>query len=606
MKFFRRHLLFRLVLTLTISAAMILSPLPLAGVFAGPAGDEPEQYTTIDEFRTAGDAPWFRATAVCDLVRGRHGKLNTYSFTPKGFSFVGAGIPLVAAALEKNIQPTVLMRNPDDETLSVPAGRGLFVEEVNAIVRRIPPQSRLKPGEWETEFTLASRELTGLAGATEKYKVSFSAEHVRFGNEQLFLVIYRGATGKIESEKGFSFDLSFRGFFLMDADGTSTYYAVFRYEGDVSAGDKKHGFAGQQYIYRNRPKDGAAVVPPAQVEGLRALVNGYPFLTMGEKIPETPGDAETPEWFGAVWGASRDVSVSTAAGAEGKTNLAPIVAIWIGAHVIDGVYTLGANIVHDVRSNWRGDKNANFNPFDGNVSSPLSTYIYKPAARNLIVKPLAWFGAIDPNNIETYTEKAGFILKLPGDIATMLVNPQNLLGAAAGASRFTNYVNLIVGKLMNLNNYVLGVGDRWKWMPNVITTTGILGDGYSAYAAGPDAPADAPADIDRRIRELTGKWADPNLPREEKDRIWEQLRDLRRQQSPPGGPGTASGGPPQPQTPRDRQDAGQKRRRAAELDEQILELSKKYADPRTKNRKAILEQIRQLEAERNRIVSETE
>ena len=421
----------------------------------------PKQFLTIEEFKADGDgAYWFRLVNVADFERTDEadGQVG-YCFKPNAFLYTAEGAEPSTTQMLEGVKGVSMLRDPDTERVSMAEGRSLFADQANTAIAQINPERRLEPGNWESRVKVVDPAHTGLVPAEPECLVRHVGRVVQARGRDFFLAEFEANLGKVTHKaSGVAFTMSFKGYLLLDDVGETVYYSTFRYQGEIlEPGAEPVGYTGQQITFLSRPETGEAVVAPDSFPELARLVEEYRPLTgedgtmQGDKIPEPP------EWFAPVWAVSRQANLAAAVGAEGQTNPGPVLIV-VAAHAVDGVITLVANTTYDLsRTYAQGDSNHSFNPFDGDIPSPLGK-VYEGGAW-LVTKAGEKIGWVDKKNVSYYTTVGGAVAKLPGDVASIFVSPTGVHGSgatigrimASGASTSTK-LTVLGAKVVNATN----------------------------------------------------------------------------------------------------------------------------------------------------------
>jgi len=421
----------------------------------------PKQFLTIEEFKADGDgAYWLRLVNVADFERTDEadGQVG-YCFKPNAFLHTAEGTDPSTTQMLEGVRGFSMRRDPDTERVSMAEGHSLLADQANAAMAQIDPERRLEPGNWESRFAVVDSAHTGLVPAEAECLVRYAGRTVQARGRDFFLAEFEGDLGKVTHKaSGVTFTMGFKGYLLLDDAGETVYYSTFRYRGKIlKPGAGPLGYTGQQITFLSRPETGEAVVAPDSFPELARLVEEYRPLTgedgkmQGDKIPEPP------EWFAPVWAVSRQANLAAAGGAEGQTNPGPVLIV-VAAHAVDGVITLVSNTTYDLsRTYLQGDSNHSFNPFDGDIPSPLGK-VYEGGAW-LVTKAGEQIGWVDPENVGYYTTVGGAVAKLPGDVASVFVSPTGVQGSgatigrimASGASTSTK-LTVLGAKVVNATN----------------------------------------------------------------------------------------------------------------------------------------------------------
>jgi hypothetical protein len=436
-----------------------------------------EEYATLEEFSCQGDDEyWFTIFALSNLHKAVISSNEVrYTINPLGFSMSTANFAPTSTAFEKGIKPITLSRNPETELLSLPTGKSIYLEKVNSVIKELFLNPETRRSQWKENIHI-SNEFTQLAGAELEISVDFEVEPVLAAGYKLLLIRYSSEPFVYQTKReDYSIEQQFRGLTIISDDKEKTYYSIYRYSGSVSPGVEGTGtFEGQQTIYMVDIESGKAIVTPDAIPGFEDMLSSYPLITNLKKSSEYSNTVTLPNWFSSVWGVSRENLIYASVIGEQRTNLLPIVAVILGAHIVDDLYTLGANIVHDLADIVSEKEGAKFDPFDEDIESPLKKYFYEPAARGY-VETAADFGLIDQADVEAYTKIGGSLLKLPGDIVTIAVNPRQLWGSSAHLSGLSKSATIMLGKFSYASQKIMG-GEE---ISNIIDFYGLFRDGFS-------------------------------------------------------------------------------------------------------------------------------
>ncbi len=254
------------------------------------------------------------------------------------------------------------------------------------------------PANWRQQISLHS-----VAGVTQKVNVDFELIPLQVANKNYILGKYHSSDFPIQTSVGVPIKGSFDGFFVMDNAKTVVYYAGFSLNG-IAGNSRQSSF---RYVNNIISVDAYTSSPLLDMEGnfqLSEEMKRYSFMHVA-------GNAKKPAWSDAVWVEGQMAMLNSSIIGEQSTN--PIVlAALAAAHLADAFYTVGANIVHDIKHPENG-----YNPFDGDVESPLEKYVYRPAATGYAMLADD-IGIIDHDKVDAYGNIGGKFLHLAGGLTT--------------------------------------------------------------------------------------------------------------------------------------------------------------------------------------------
>jgi len=424
-----------------------------------------ERFNTIAEFY-ASSGYAFTAFTITDMEREfREDATVAYTFTPRGFSYTAAGVKPIALAFERGVQPICVRRDVRTEQLSLAQGHSSMIATANAAIKMVGVNARdLLEADW-IAIDGPLPQFNGLSAGLVEIRITHEYHDTPEG--RLLLVAYESKPFAHAAD-GYTIEQRFFGFALMDEHKTHTYHNCHRYEGTIRKADQcTESFAGQELTYLAKNNSGVAVIPPTMLARLAELLKSYPRINTHVGSWDD-ASSSPPDWFANVFSVSRVCQVSAVTIAEARTNLAPIVAAVIAAHVIDGAWTLGTNMGYDLRQLALGVPGASFNPFDGDVKSLLLKYVYEPAAGGYVMTA-AGLGWIDESKVEAYAEVGGALLKLPVDIVAIAANPHALWGSSAHLTGASKSATIVLGKLIYANSQII---------PQAVSYANLLSSGY--------------------------------------------------------------------------------------------------------------------------------
>lgn len=111
---------------------------------------------------------------------------------------------------------------------------------------------------------------------------------------------------------------------------------------------------------------------------------------------------------------NRSAAMTAAVYAEGAHNPAFLAILGL-AHLADAAYTFGANMGHDLGRMVHDDKHR-FNPFDGDVESPLNKYVYRNISKGG-ASLASVMGLIGVEDVEGWSIWGGDLLHFVGGVA---------------------------------------------------------------------------------------------------------------------------------------------------------------------------------------------
>lgn len=179
---------------------------------------------------------------------------------------------------------------------------------------------------------------------------------------------------------------------------------------------------------------------------------------------QTPGEVvvggslpEAEEWSHVIGYSSLNAAV-TSVMAEEATNPFALVAIFLGIHVIDSAWTFGANVGYDLAKMVQStdDEPVVFNPFDGDVESPLSRFVYRNAARGY-ADAMADLGIIHREDAELYARVGGRLLEAPATVLLLKTSPEQVWGASRWMQGYSRWAAIHLGRLLNAQSQTLGI-----------------------------------------------------------------------------------------------------------------------------------------------------
>jgi hypothetical protein len=390
----------------------------------------PHQYLTIDEVLT--DRPgayWHRMVALSDFERRETAGRIASSLKPTVFSYTAEGVNPMRTVLIEGVRPLTGTRDPKTETLTLSTGPTALTRLANTAVAATDPAHRLKTGAWTYRAPVVDGDTTRLRPTSKNATTLFRSRHVQGAFEKLFLVTFEGDAGRIDHPPtGTAFSMRYDGYAVLSADGAFLYQLTFRYRGELTPkGRPTLRYAGQQIILLTHYGTGRPVVRPSEAPEFSRLADRFPPLTRDDGQFTGKAAPRPPAWFAPLWTASRQVGLVTAARAEGRANPIPLIAI-AAVHAVDGLFTLAANVVHDVGQSVKTGT-LECNPFDGDIPSPLGM-VYDKAAEGWVQIGVS-LGVVDEKNVAFYSKLGGAVAKLPGDIASIFITPGGVRGAHA-------------------------------------------------------------------------------------------------------------------------------------------------------------------------------
>ena len=110
---------------------------------------------------------------------------------------------------------------------------------------------------------------------------------------------------------------------------------------------------------------------------------------------------------------NRSLLVGGALEVECAVNPLPLVVLGL-VHLADASYTLGANLAHDLTLIAMGESHT-FQPFDGEVESPLERYVYRSIATGG-TGLAARFGLLETDEVQAYAAFSGKVLHISGGL----------------------------------------------------------------------------------------------------------------------------------------------------------------------------------------------
>ncbi len=422
---------------------------------------EIEHFLTSDEFKTDSGF-WYTIISLADMARQSLANDQTvYKFTPKGFTVSGSGISPFSTVFKKVKKTLSVIRDNITEKLNSPDGNTIFVEEINNTLDLLSKNKSIRKGEWKESINVFSQ-----AGRVEDkliIPVNFKVEP--FGNKKEYLLIsFNSYPFEYSIDLNRKVSQKVSGFAILGNDKKNTYYSFYRYEGDVlDNGIKIDKFVGQQFIYMVDSNFKNPILMTSKAKSLAKLLDSC------YTINNVPGSFDDkiitpPDWVASVLGISRLIDSNVVTIAEQRTNLLPIVVIWLVVHVIDGyltfvqnVYSLSEDITSGkLKPSEITTKNI-FLRLTNDDASLLNRFLYNPVSKRAITS-LAQLGWIDPNQTELYSDGLAGLLKLPADIGLLVTSPQKAFGASAYGSLFKKGANKFLGRLLYCEEKI------WKTM----------------------------------------------------------------------------------------------------------------------------------------------
>ena len=402
-----------------------------------------------------------------------------YAYTPQALAYHHSGGRPLAFAFVSGARSYRLQRDRASGKLgfSAPAKLREFLDQLSTGLR-----PRAVPGRWSEAVPLF--RVGGQDSVMTHFKSSLVGTSagpcvlVEFTSEQYGVPLQIG---------GLAASAKLRGFVLFDRARTTIYHAAFNMTGEVSEAGRKSRFDFLTYLASARTGVAEPVIRLDVSPELVRLASQYVLQDVGQ-------GGRQPEWMAPLWVDAQTAMFSCSVLAEQRTN--PIVTTAIAAaFVLDGIYTLGGNIVHDVVAIANHEPGAAFNPLDDDVKSPLKEYVIKPLT-TIGAQAAADFGLISQSKVEGYATIGSEAIHLVGGIASgnvfqshVVHGARQLWGLSAHLTGKKKAAAILLGKALYYGRKIPGRIGNIKTIWENMSNRGLVKSIRDVLPAQPSGPA---------------------------------------------------------------------------------------------------------------------
>ena len=413
-------------------------------VFAGPVTRENGIYVVVEEFESTGHTDYWHTqiNQIAYSTEEIYPEKTKYRFEPLTGGFTSSNMPLIPFIFANNKSAFEYYRDSSLDRLYTEGKPSYFVESVNRLIEDLEDDSGGPLGEWTEKINIGDTNRS-LVTSIEPCVVHFKANTFRAQGRELLIINYYSDPMAFSVDGTRNFRQRFDGVAVLSADKNTLYYAIYRYSGSVESwGRERDRYRGQKLYYLTSESTGKPVIAPRAIGNFAEFLKGYPLINSDKHITEI-SNGPVPDWLPYAVGMANESQLAAAVVGELRTNILPVMAIVMGVHIADGIYTLVANVGHDLGANINGYPDANWNPFDGDKPSLLNKYFYEPVARRP-VELAAHLGWISPDDVNSSTTFVASLLRLPVDIKVLMTrNPHSIYGSMKGMGKGRSVVKAL-------------------------------------------------------------------------------------------------------------------------------------------------------------------
>jgi len=304
---------------------------------------------------------------------------SRYAPSLRAFSFSLNGGPEIKRSYPRGVSYPSIRRNLGTEKLELEQGWSPFIDQANATL------DLLRAGKLDGDLVrlpIYMESLTGISG--ELPEVSLRERQIDGQSGRVRVWTIESKLFSYTTREGDRIAQTFDGLLVVDAEMTTTHLVVFRWRGSVfdSTGKPVDRFESYRKWYATE-ESGSISYPVQEILELQRIVGDFGFdaWTKLQTAEASGAFAQPPRYYATVFGLSGSTETVLSVIAEKRSNPVPVLAIIGAAHLLDGIISLGMNIVHDIGCHAEG---CAFNPFDGDEESLLKKYVYENVAKGMI------------------------------------------------------------------------------------------------------------------------------------------------------------------------------------------------------------------------------